>query len=149
MGLTGYSCDHISGPHEPIITKFGLWRFFIMLYRYMVMKKLKSKNAFCDVITSVLYFTTAYISIQMRCIVGYVWIGISLPPGSIFIDPINLIFPKLYSSFLTTRAICLVLLENITKCFETDARSRPVSLHQVVCELGFFSDYLGLLSSLS
>ena len=35
-----YSCGHISGPHEPIPTKFGMW-IFIMLHRYMVFKTLK------------------------------------------------------------------------------------------------------------
>ena len=30
MGLILYSCGHILGPHEPIPTKFGVWRFFIM-----------------------------------------------------------------------------------------------------------------------
>ena len=36
--------------------EFGLWMFFIMLHRYMVSKRLKSKKSFfCDVITSVLY----------------------------------------------------------------------------------------------
>ena len=55
VGLIMYLCSHISGPHEPIPTKFGLWRFFIMLYRYTIFKKLKCKKVFCDVITSVLY----------------------------------------------------------------------------------------------
>ena len=55
MGLIRYSCGHISGPHEPIPTKFGLWMFFIMLHRYMVSRTLKCKKNFCDVITSVLY----------------------------------------------------------------------------------------------
>ena len=57
MGLILYSCGHILGPHEPIPTKFVVWRFFIMLYRNM--KKKKSwkcwKNIFDDVITLVLY----------------------------------------------------------------------------------------------
>ena len=33
MELIIYSCGHISCPHEPIPTKFGLWRFFIKLYQ--------------------------------------------------------------------------------------------------------------------
>ena len=45
-GLIRYSCSHISGPHESIPTKFGLWMFFIMLYRYMVSKTLKCKKSF-------------------------------------------------------------------------------------------------------
>ena len=44
MGLIRYSCGHISGPHEPIPTQFGLWMFVIMLHRYMVSKTLKSKK---------------------------------------------------------------------------------------------------------
>ena len=44
MGLIRYSCGHISGPHEPIRVKFGVWRFFIILYRNMVMKMLKCKQ---------------------------------------------------------------------------------------------------------
>ena len=55
MGLSRYSYRHISGPHEPIPTKFGLWMFFIMLHRDMVSKTLKCKKGFCDVIASVLY----------------------------------------------------------------------------------------------
>ena len=57
MGLSRYSCRHISGgPHKPIPTKFGLWMFFIMLHRDMVSKTLKcEKKVFCDVIASVLY----------------------------------------------------------------------------------------------
>ena len=45
MGLIRYSCGHISGPHEPLSTKFVLWRFFIMLYRYMVFQTLKCKKS--------------------------------------------------------------------------------------------------------
>ena len=41
-----YSCGHISGRHELILTKFGLWRFFIMIYRYIVFKTLKCKKSF-------------------------------------------------------------------------------------------------------
>ena len=40
MGLIRYSCGHILGRHEPIPTKFGVWRFFIMLYRNMRGKKI-------------------------------------------------------------------------------------------------------------
>ena len=46
MGLIRYSCGHILGHHEPIHVKFGVWRFFIMLYRNMVMKVLKCKQIF-------------------------------------------------------------------------------------------------------
>ena len=42
MGLIRYSCGHILGHHEPIHVKFGVWRFFIMLYRNM---KKKNENA--------------------------------------------------------------------------------------------------------
>ena len=38
------SCGHILGHHEPIPTKYGVRRFFIMLYRNMkkkIMKMLK------------------------------------------------------------------------------------------------------------
>ena len=35
MGLIRYSCCHISGPHELIPTKFGLWMFFIILNAVM------------------------------------------------------------------------------------------------------------------
>ena len=45
-GLIRYSCSHISGPHEPVPTKFGLWMFVIMLHRYMVSKMLKCKKSF-------------------------------------------------------------------------------------------------------
>ena len=57
VGLIRYSCGHISGPHEPIPTKFGLWMFSsIMLHQYMVSKTLKCKKRFfCVVIASVLY----------------------------------------------------------------------------------------------
>ena len=56
-GANRYSCGHISGPHEPIPTKFGLWMFFIILHWYLVSKTLKcKKNVFCDVIASVLYW---------------------------------------------------------------------------------------------
>ena len=46
MGLIRYSWSHISGSHEPIPTKFGLWMFFIILHRYMVSKTLKCKKSF-------------------------------------------------------------------------------------------------------
>ena len=55
MGLSRYSCGHISGPHEPIPTKFGLWMFFIMLHRDMVSKTLKCtpkklwRHRFCTI----------------------------------------------------------------------------------------------------
>ena len=55
MGLIRYSCGHILGLHEPIHVKFGVWRFFIMLYRNMVMKMLKCKQIFWWRHTSVLY----------------------------------------------------------------------------------------------
>ena len=32
MVLIRYSCGHISGHHEPIHVKFGVWGFFIMFY---------------------------------------------------------------------------------------------------------------------
>ena len=56
MGLIWYSCGHISSPHEPIPTKFGVWRFYIMLYRNMKKKNHENaeKNIFDDVITLVL-----------------------------------------------------------------------------------------------
>ena len=55
MGLRRYSCGHISGPHEPIPTKFGLWMFFIMLHRGMVSKMLKCKKKKVFVTSSLLY----------------------------------------------------------------------------------------------
>ena len=51
MGLIRCSCGHILGHHEPIHVKFGVWRFFIMLYRNMVMKMLKCKQFFFDDVT--------------------------------------------------------------------------------------------------
>ena len=46
MGLIRYSCGHILGHHEPIHVKFGVWRFFIMLYRkYEEKKSWKCWNA--------------------------------------------------------------------------------------------------------
>ena len=44
VGLIRYSCGHISGHHEPIHVKFGVWGFFIMFYWNMVMKMLKCKK---------------------------------------------------------------------------------------------------------
>ena len=41
VGLIRYSCGHISGHHEPIYVKFGVWGFFIMFYWNIVMKMLK------------------------------------------------------------------------------------------------------------
>ena len=56
MGLIRYSCGHISGLHEPIHVKFGVWGFFIMFYRNIVMKMLKCKNEnLMTFHTSVLY----------------------------------------------------------------------------------------------
>ena len=56
MGLILYSCGHILGHHEPIPTKFVVWRFFIMLYRNMEKKSWKCwKNIFDDIITLVHY----------------------------------------------------------------------------------------------
>ena len=51
MRLIRYSCRHISGPHEPIYVKFGVWGFFIMFYWNMVMKMLKCKNDNFDDVT--------------------------------------------------------------------------------------------------
>ena len=51
---------YISGPHEPIPTKFGLWMFFIMLHRDMVSKKLKFQQKNCDVIASIDAVTATY-----------------------------------------------------------------------------------------
>ena len=44
MGLIRYSCSHISGHHEPIHVKLGVWGFFIMFYWNIVMKMLKCKK---------------------------------------------------------------------------------------------------------
>ena len=44
MGLIRSSCGRISGPHEPIHVKFGVWGFFIMFYWNIVMKMLKCKK---------------------------------------------------------------------------------------------------------
>ena len=44
MGIIRHSCDHISGHHEPIHVKFGVWGFFIMFYWNMVIKMLKCKK---------------------------------------------------------------------------------------------------------
>ena len=44
IGIITYSFGHISDPHEPIPTKFELWKFFIMLYRYMVFKTMKCEK---------------------------------------------------------------------------------------------------------
>ena len=57
MGLIRYSCGHISGPHEPIPTKFGLWMFSSCSTNTWYPKCWNAKQAFCDVITSVLYKT--------------------------------------------------------------------------------------------
>ena len=56
-GLIRYSCGHISGSHEPILTKFGLWMFFIMLHRYMVSKTLKCKKKKVVFVTSSLLYS--------------------------------------------------------------------------------------------
>ena len=34
MGPTMYSCGHISGLHEPIHVKFGVWVFHDVLLKY-------------------------------------------------------------------------------------------------------------------
>ena len=44
VGLIRYSCGHISGHHEPIHVKFGVWGFFIMFCWNMVIKMLKCKK---------------------------------------------------------------------------------------------------------
>ena len=54
--LIRYSCGHISGHHEPIHVKFGVWIFFIMFYWNMVMKMLKCKKE--HLMTS--HFSTLY-----------------------------------------------------------------------------------------
>ena len=55
--ITRYSCGHISGPHELIYVKFGVWRFFTMIYWNMVIAwkcwNAKTKIWWRD--TSVLY----------------------------------------------------------------------------------------------
>ena len=66
MGLIRYSRSHISGPYEPIPTKFGLWMFFIMLHWYMLSKTLKCKQVFCDVIASVLYWRKQYFACFLK-----------------------------------------------------------------------------------
>ena len=49
--LIRYSCGHISGHHEPIHVKLGVWGFFIMFYWNMVMKMLKCKKRKYDDVT--------------------------------------------------------------------------------------------------
>ena len=44
MGIIRYSCGHISGHHEPIHVKFGVWGFFIMFYWNLVIKMLNCKK---------------------------------------------------------------------------------------------------------
>ena len=63
MGLIRYSCGHISGPGEPIPTKFGLWMFFIMLRRDMISKTMKCK--ICFLMTS--HFGTLLVSLYYIC----------------------------------------------------------------------------------
>ena len=56
MGLIRYSCGQISGHHEPIHVKFGVWGLFIMFYWNIVMKMLKCKKE--NLMTS--HFSTLY-----------------------------------------------------------------------------------------
>ena len=58
MGVIRYSCGHISGYHEPIHVKFGVWGFFIMFYWNIVMKMLKCKKE--NLMTS--HFSTLFSS---------------------------------------------------------------------------------------
>ena len=51
MKIIRYSCGHISGHHEPIHVKFGVWGFFIMFYWNIVMKMLKCKKRKFDDVT--------------------------------------------------------------------------------------------------
>ena len=57
MGLIRYSCGHISGHHEPIHVKPGVWGFFIMFYWNIIMKMLKCKKD--NLMTS--HFSTLFI----------------------------------------------------------------------------------------
>ena len=54
VGLTRFSCSHISDHNEPIPTKFWFGMFFIMLHQQMNSKCLNAKKDFCNIITSVL-----------------------------------------------------------------------------------------------
>ena len=81
MGLSRCSCGHISGPHEPIPTKFWLWMFFIMLHRDMVSKTLKCKKKKFFVTSSLLYsiYRALHIHVQKHrkcephaCLIGRV-----------------------------------------------------------------------------
>ena len=74
-GLIRYSCGHISVPHEPIPTKFGQWRFFIMLHRYNGIQKhiktlkCKKKKVVCNVSTSVIHYT-GHVHDTVQCPLG-------------------------------------------------------------------------------
>ena len=71
MGLIMYSCDHISVPHEPISTKFGMWGFSpcsidIWYSKRWNKKKTKQKNKkFFFYMTTSLRYSTIPISIEL------------------------------------------------------------------------------------
>ena len=66
MGLR-YSCGHISGPHEPIPTQFGLWIVFHHAPPiYGIQNAEIQKKSFCDVIASVLC-KASILQIQHTC----------------------------------------------------------------------------------
>ena len=62
-GVNEYSCGHISGPHEPISTKFELWGFSSCSTEIWYSKCCNAKKL-CDVITSVLYDPSSWIYIS-------------------------------------------------------------------------------------
>ena len=127
MGLIRYSCGHISGPHEPIPTKFGLWMFFIMLHRYMVSKMLKLKKKFF-VMSSLLYSVMAtqnYDLCKFECQMFFS-MHVIIEPLSNIISLLRRFLKGLYDMWILTRCSinfkCIYLLCQTTWISHSQAR---------------------------
>ena len=89
MGLISYSCGHISGHHEPIPTKFGVWRFFscsteiwrkkswkcwkVFLMTSSLWYSIESKFANILVTGSYLYITNRMWSLELQIFIMYMY----------------------------------------------------------------------------
>ena len=77
------SCGHISRPHEPISTKFGMWRFFLITI-YGIQNAEMQKKVF--VMLSLQYYKDAPFDIQRE---GMEVFKKSLPPPTLRSSALN------------------------------------------------------------
>ena len=66
MGLIRYSYSHISGHHEPINVKFGVWGFFIMFYWKFGHENVQMQKLKFDDVTLLLFCVHIFLDVTHR-----------------------------------------------------------------------------------